>query len=93
MGVLMRFLMSFSSGAGALFEWLKTCNIFSDHNLCSSIPFEKFVAQLTSIATLSITEIRLVAQPSTINEILNYLATLELPLTLSSTYNLSTAVT
>lgn len=93
MGLLQRLLLCFSSGGGAIYEFLKTCNIFSDYNLCSSVPVENIVAQLTSLGTLSITEIRLVAQPSTVITILNYLGSTFQYSSPTSVYGLSTAVT
>ncbi len=92
MGLLKRLLMALSSGGGVVLEFLKTINIFSDYNLCV-LPSEKLVAQPTSICTLSITEIRLVVEPSAIITILNYLgSTYQYP-SPTSAYSLSTAVT
>jgi len=37
-----------AGGAGYQPEWRKDANIFSAYNLCSTLPFERLIAQLTS---------------------------------------------
>lgn len=50
-----------AGGAGYQSEYRKDANIFSTYNLCSSVPVEELVATLTSFATLSVSEVRLIA--------------------------------
>jgi hypothetical protein len=92
---LFRRLLTFlgAGGAGYQSEYKKEANIFSDYNLCSSVPFEKLVATLTSLATLSISEVRLVVSPSSTITMLTYQSTLKLYSSPTSAYSLSTSVT
>ena len=67
--------------------------IFSDYNLCSSIPFKKLTVSLTSIGTLSVTEIRLTASPSPTIGYLGSIPNPKLTPSPTSTYSLSTTPT
>lgn len=82
-----------AGGAGGLLEYKKDANIFSAYNLCSSIPFEELVVTLTSVATLSIAEVRLTATGLTSVYTVSSLGVPKQIASLTSAYDLSTAVT
>jgi len=52
-GLLKTMLMIPSGGVGKL-EYRKSANIFSDYNLCSSLPFEELTVSLESAYNLCI---------------------------------------
>lgn len=93
MSTLLRMILGMGGGGSAE---LAVRNVVSPEGigqLCSSVPCEFLVAQPTSIYTLSITEIRLVAQPPSVAPSLCTTASEVLTPTPTSVYNLSTAVT
>ena len=71
----------------------KEANIFSDYSLCASVPVEKLVVQPTSLYTLSIAEIRLIASPSSAVKYLGSILNPQLVVSPTSAYSLSTAPT
>lgn len=82
-----------AGGAGYQSELRKEANIFSTYNLCSSVPVEELIVTLTSVFTLSIVEVRLVATGLTSVYILYNFENPKQIASPTSTYNLSTAVT
>lgn len=90
MSELLKTILLTPSGGAAKLEVRKDANIFSAYNLCSSVPFKELVATLTSLGTLSIAEVRLVATGLTSIYTLS-ISDLEMPpCQLASTYSLET---
>ncbi len=83
---------SFNSAFNFFLLLQKEANIFSTVNLCV-LPVEKLVVQPTSLITLSISEVRLVASPSSEFALITRLATSRLIASPTSIVALSTAVT
>lgn len=93
MSELFKQILFLPAGGVAKLEVREYANIFSEYNLCSSVPVEELIASLTSISTLSISDVRIIASPPIAGVNLCTLNREVLIPTLASVYNLSTAVT
>lgn len=71
----------------------KDLNIFSEYNLCSSIPFEELTVTMASAYELSVLVVELVASPGTAGILLATVLNPTEVAALASAYSLATAVT
>lgn len=93
MGLLKRLLLNLvSAGAEGLFEAKMDVELYGPYNLCTR-PFEELTVTLTSIGTLSISDIRLAASPAAAGVSLCTLDGEALTPILASVYDLSTEET